>query len=59
MSNSVEVSGPVYLYPSQAQKIHDLTMLNLKNRDLKDISPMELTKIYKSTFEAIGEAFNQ
>lgn len=55
--SDTEIRGTVFTSPAHWQKVHELTMLYLKNKDLHEITPEELVKMYQNTSEAIHNAF--
>lgn len=60
MSNEVKVdisNRNISLSPSSNFKIHDLTMLFLKDKTFKDVK--ELAKIYTDTSNSLNEELNQ
>lgn len=49
MSNDTSIRGSISVRPSDSTKIHDLTMLYLKNQDLSNLTVSEIAKKYKDT----------
>ncbi len=57
--NDTSIRGTVFTLPTQHHKVHDLTMLYLKNKDLKNINPTELAQMYDATYKVLYETLNQ
>lgn len=55
--SDTDIRGTVFTTPSHWQKVHELTMLHLKNKNLDGITPDELVQMYQKTSEAINNAF--
>lgn len=51
--DTTQIAGVVPVYPSANQKAHDLTILYLKNQNIKDLSVTELTNKYNDVSSEI------
>lgn len=58
MNNDVRVSGSVSTILSSSQKVHDLTILYLKNQDLTNITTDDLAKKYIDTVNSLNTSLN-
>ena len=56
--SDTKINGSVSCNPSTNQKIHDLTMLYLRNQDLTNISIDSLAKIYIDTTNELNSSLN-
>lgn len=59
MSNDVKITNGLSIYRSKSDKIHELTMLYLKNQDLSNLSISEIAQKYTDTEEEFDNCFKE
>lgn len=59
MSNDVKITNGLYINRSKSDKIHELTMLYLKNQNISNLSISELAQKYSDIEEEFDNAFKE